>query len=95
MNYISDLIHEFRITRAHKRLLRCAPAERGFYWSAMQELIKARSPEQVHRMEKQRGLFPRNCINGGYRSAGRWPFAAKKNRAVIGIRSPSARLNLT
>ena len=50
---INDIIHEWRIRRAMRRLLRYPT---GANAASYNELLRARSPEQVARMERERGL---------------------------------------
>ncbi len=46
---------EVRIHRACEKLIRAGPYQRT-WWRLMARLISQRSPEQIHRMERERRL---------------------------------------
>ena len=52
----ADAARERKITRLRKRLEKAAAADRLAIWLAMRAEILSRSPEQIQRMEKARGL---------------------------------------
>lgn len=57
MSIISDWLLERRIRRARFALLRAAPGCRATACAEFMRLIKLRSPQQVARMERERGLI--------------------------------------
>lgn len=52
----ADAARERKIARLRKRLEKAAAPDRAAIWLAMRSEILARSPEQIRRMEKARGL---------------------------------------
>ena len=54
---IREFIHELRIKYAQYRLLHAAQAERQQRGREFIDLIRQRSPEQVARMEREKGLI--------------------------------------
>jgi hypothetical protein len=54
---IRDLLHQRRIDEARRALLSArTPAERRQHAAEMRDLIQQRSPAEVARMERQRGI---------------------------------------
>lgn len=51
-----DCLRERRIHRLRLELLRAQEGQRVSAWKALQAEINSRSPAQVYRMEKERGL---------------------------------------
>lgn len=54
---MSDLALERRIGRAYQKLIIAASQDRQRrWWKALKALVGRRSPEQIHRMERERAL---------------------------------------
>lgn len=53
---LRDYLRERRIRRLRRQLLRVEPPLRGAIWAVMRAEIVARSPQQVERMNRDKGL---------------------------------------
>jgi hypothetical protein len=53
---LADEALEARIERAHRGFARAAPCHQRIWWQTLVRLINRRSPEQIHRMERERAL---------------------------------------
>lgn len=53
---IKDWMHERRIAQLRKRLIEAREGERAAAWVALRMAIICRSPDQVSRLERDRGL---------------------------------------
>lgn len=53
---IRDWILEKRITHCYHRLCNAEPSDKPSIWAEFVHLVNSRSPEQVARMEREKGL---------------------------------------
>lgn len=56
LDRLYDWLRERRISRLKQQLLRVTPPLRAAIWRVMLAEIRRRSPKQVERMERDRGL---------------------------------------
>lgn len=54
--HFHDWLRERRISRLRRQLLRVDPPMRGVIWRVLRREIMNRTPEQVSRMEQDKGL---------------------------------------
>lgn len=56
LGIVRDWILEKRINNCYRRLCRAGPADRPSIWIQFVRLVNSRSPQQIAKMEREKGL---------------------------------------